>query len=629
MTETDTSPPETEADGPALDLLGDPVPDEDTGGYRVLARKYRPQTFDELIGQDALVRTLTNAIDTGRIAQGYMLTGVRGIGKTTTARIIAKALNCIGPDGTGGPTITPCGVCKHCEEITQDRHIDVLEMDAASQTGVGNVRENIIDGVQYAPASARYKVYIIDEVHMLSTQAFNALLKTLEEPPPHVKFIFATTEIGKVPVTVLSRCQRFDLRRVTAEMLGAHLTTVAEKEGAALEPAAISLIARAADGSVRDGLSLLDRVIAQADTDAAVSAEDVRSLLGLADRAQILDLFDLVMKGDAAAAVTLLDELYNAGAEAGSFVQDLLDITHWLTRLKVTPDTAMAAGFSDTEKDRAADMAAALSMPVLSRAWQMLLKGHGEVRATDGAITALEMLLIRLCYAADLPPPGDLVKALESGGDGAAAAGTSAAQAAGAGESAPTATAGAPLRAVAGGATAHASMPEPEPYPDYEPAPMAETAAVRPAPRSFEEAVALFADNREALLHAHLINDVRLVAFEPGRIEINQETGAPPNLANRVGALLTEWTGERWVVSVSTAAGGASLREQHDGRAAEIRAEAEANPVVRALLDTFPGAEITDIRERGAADSDFADTDIDDPAPAGEPEDGNSEDMDP
>ncbi|HEY0838175.1 MAG TPA: DNA polymerase III subunit gamma/tau, partial [Azospirillum sp.] len=381
--------------------------------YRVLARKYRPTNFDELIGQDALVRTLTNAVGSGRIAQAFMLTGVRGVGKTTTARIIARALNCTGPDGTGGPTINPCGVCDNCRAIAEDRHVDVMEMDAASHTGVDDIRE-IIEGVRYSPVAARYKLYIIDEVHMLSKSAFNALLKTLEEPPAHVKFVFATTEIRKVPVTVLSRCQRFDLRRVDSAVLKEHFTRITEKEGATIEPDAAALIARAADGSVRDGLSLLDQAIALGG--AHVSVVQVRDMLGLADRARVIDLFDSAISAKPAEALDTLAELHRVGADPVVILQDLLDLVHNLTRLKVVPATAADPALPEAERTRGSDMSARLSMPALTRAWQLLLKGLGEVQAAPVPQQALEMIIVRLAYAADLPTPGDLIRQLQNAG---------------------------------------------------------------------------------------------------------------------------------------------------------------------------------------------------------------------
>ncbi|WP_138918715.1 DNA polymerase III subunit gamma/tau, partial [Nitrospirillum viridazoti] len=380
--------------------------------YRVLARKYRPRNFDELIGQDALVRTLRNAIQSGRIHQAYMLTGVRGVGKTTTARIIARALNCIGPDGQGGPTVSPCGVCEQCVSISQDRNVDVIEMDAASNTSVDNIRE-IIEGVRYAPAGARYKVYVIDEVHMLSRSAFNALLKTLEEPPPHVKFVFATTEIRKVPVTVLSRCQRFDLRRVDQGTLQAHFGRIADQESVPVEAEALSLIARAADGSVRDGLSLLDQAIALGG--GTVTGLQVRDMLGLADRTLVVDLFESTLSGKPADALAVLDDLHKRGADPVVIAQDLLDFTHFLTRARVVPGTAQDQGIPEMERVRGGDLAAKLGMPALARAWQILLKGLGEVQQAPVPMQALEMVLIRLAYAADLPSPGDLVRKVMEG----------------------------------------------------------------------------------------------------------------------------------------------------------------------------------------------------------------------
>ena len=386
--------------------------------YQVLARKYRPTTFDDLVGQDTVVRTLTNAIASGRLAQAYMLTGVRGTGKTTTARLIARALNCVGSDGAGGPTASPCGVCEHCRSIAEDRHVDVLEMDAASRTGVDDIRE-LLEGVRYRPTSARNKIYIIDEVHMLSNQAFNALLKTLEEPPEHVKFIFATTEIRKVPVTVLSRCQRFDLRRISAEHLSGLFKDVAGKEGAQVADEALALIARAADGSARDGLSILDQAISQSAIGAGppiVDEAQVRDMLGLADRVQVFDLLDAVLRGDVKTGLDLLANQYVSGADPIVVLQDLLELTHWLTRLKVAPDGADEALVAEAERTRGKDMAVGLSMPVLTRTWQMLLKGLTEARSAPLPLQAVEMTLVRLAYSADLPTPEEAIKALGKGG---------------------------------------------------------------------------------------------------------------------------------------------------------------------------------------------------------------------
>ncbi len=387
--------------------------------YLVLARKYRPSTFAELIGQEALVRTLSNAIEGGRIAHAFLLTGVRGVGKTTTARILARALNCGGPDGEGGPTTEPCGACEHCRAIAEDRHVDVIEMDAASRTGVEDIRE-LIDGVRYRPVSARYKVYIIDEVHMLSKHAFNALLKLLEEPPPHVKFIFATTEVRKLPLTVVSRCQRFDLRRVEAELLVRHLEAILAQEEAQADASALALIARAADGSVRDALSILDQAITHCD--GAIGEAQVRDMLGLADRARVFDLFEAVMAGEIESALDEVKRQYDAGVDPLVVLQDMLELTHWLTRVKVVPEAANAITVPEAERRRGGDLARRLSMPVLARAWQMLLKGLDEARAAPNPLAALDMVLVRLAYVADLPAPAELVAALGDGGKAPAAA---------------------------------------------------------------------------------------------------------------------------------------------------------------------------------------------------------------
>ncbi|HEY7609479.1 MAG TPA: DNA polymerase III subunit gamma/tau [Alphaproteobacteria bacterium] len=566
-------------------------PTEPASPYRVLARKYRPVTFAELVGQDALVRTLTNAIRTGRIAHAFVLTGVRGIGKTTTARIIARALNCVGPDGKGGPTIEPCGVCEHCTAIAQDRHVDVIEMDAASRTGVDDIRD-LIEGVQYRPVRARYKVYIIDEVHMLSKNAFNALLKTLEEPPEHVKFVFATTEIRKVPITVLSRCQRFDLRRLDREQLAAHLISIAAKEKAKIAPDAIALLARAADGSVRDGLSLLDRAIAESDPAAEISAEQVRGMLGLADRSQTLDLFETVMKGAVAEALALARDFYRAGADPLTLVQDLLEVTHGITRLKLVAEQA-AADLSASEAQRAKPLAEKLSVPVLSRAWQMLLKGVNEVQFAPQPMNALEMLLVRLAYVADLPTPGEIVARLQSegAGNGAGAASGGAAAAA----PAPRATA-APIPPTSGRASGNggpraalAQQPRAESTPAAAP-------SAAPAPRaelkSFAELVQLFSERKEASLYADLRMHVHLVRFELGRLEFRPLDRAPSNLPNRVGELLTAWTGQRWMVSVSNEPGEPTLHEQEAARKADAHARALVHPIVKKALAVFPGAAV-------------------------------------
>ncbi len=563
-------------------------------GYRVLARKYRPRGFDELIGQEALVRTLSNAIATNRIAHAFVLTGVRGVGKTTTARIIARALNCVGADGSGGPTVEPCGVCENCTSIAEDRHVDVIEMDAASRTGIDDIRE-LIEGVRYKPVSARYKVYIIDEVHMLSRQAFNGLLKTLEEPPDHVIFVFATTEIRKVPVTVLSRCQRFDLRRIEREQLADHFRMVSGKEAVEIEEEAVDIIARAADGSVRDGLSLLDQAIAL--SGGKITAVQVRDMLGLADRGAVFDLFDAVMSGDIATALERFRTMYRDGVDPIVVLQDLLDLTHWLTRVKIAPDLVNEPGVPEEERVRGAKLSQSLTMPTLTRCWQMLLKGLGETQVAPSSLAAGEMVLVRLVFAADLPPPGDLVKRLqnEKGRESATTPPAAAPQ-----------TSAAPVPASPAGSGASAAIeraPDPEYYPDPEPysdpVPQAQSASEPvQALRSFADVVALFEEKREGILTTHLRQDFHLVHFDVGRIEFRPGPLAPRDLANRIGKLLSEWTGNRWIVSVSDAEGEATLAEKAQAVENQRFAEAEQHPLVNAVKDAFPGAKIIKVNDR-------------------------------
>ncbi|WP_377808540.1 DNA polymerase III subunit gamma/tau [Azospirillum sp. A29] len=562
--------------------------------YRVLARKYRPKTFDELIGQDALVRTLTNAIQSGRIAQAFMLTGVRGVGKTTTARIIARALNCTGPDGTGGPTVSPCGVCDNCRAIAEDRHVDVMEMDAASHTGVDDIRE-IIDGVRYSPVSARYKLYIIDEVHMLSKSAFNALLKTLEEPPSHVKFVFATTEIRKVPVTVLSRCQRFDLRRVDAQVLKEHFTRVTAMEGAGIEGDAASLIARAADGSVRDGLSLLDQAIALAA--GTVTAQQVRDMLGLADRTRVIDLFEAAVSAKPAEAMDILADLHRVGADPVVILQDLLDLVHNLTRLKVVPDSANDPSLPEAERTRGASLSSKLGMPALTRAWQLLLKGLNEVQAAPVPQQALEMVIVRLSYAADLPTPGELIRQFQAQqANGGATGGGGAPMGRGPGGG-PVAVATQSTHAVA--RSMGSAQPQSAPVAQAASAPAAipEGEELSPMPHDFRALVQLFSDRREGALYGYMMETVQLVRMEPGTLELKLRPAAPPTLPAKVGQLLTEWTGQRWIVALSEGPAQPTLAEQDKAEKHRAWAEAEANPVVRAVLDTFSGAKIIDVRD--------------------------------
>ena len=570
---------------------------DSAAAYRVLARKYRPSTFAELIGQEAMVRTLSNAIATGRIAHAFILTGVRGVGKTTTARILARALNCVGPDGSGGATAEPCGRCAQCLAIAEDRHVDVMEMDAASRTGVDDIRE-LTEGVRYRPVSGRYKVYIIDEVHMLSKNAFNALLKTLEEPPPDVKFVFATTEINKVPVTVLSRCQRFSLRRVPVEQLIPHYRRIAEAEGVEVEPAALALIARAADGSVRDGLSLLDQAIALSGGRVAEAA--VRDMLGVADRGLVFDLLESVLRGDAPAALAQMGSLYQGGADPLMVLQDLLDLSHFVTRLKLAPEAGTGDPVAEGDRARARPLAEKLTIPVLARAWQMLLKGLEEVQMAPSPIQAAEMVLVRLAYVADLPAPAELVRSIVAApglagtiggnrGNGAGIASNASAASPATAVAPPSETTS--FQPIAGGALrAVAELPALGIPPAHD-----------PMPQSFAEVIALFDKRREALLRSHLWSDIHLVHFEPGRIEVRPASGAPRDLTNRLGQLLSEWTGSRWLIAVSEAEGEPTRREQEEGRQRDLRNEVTSHPLVQAVLETFPGATIAAVRERFAA----------------------------
>jgi DNA polymerase-3 subunit gamma/tau len=568
--------------------------------YRVLARKYRPAGFDTLIGQEALVRTLTNAFRSGRLAHAYMLSGVRGVGKTTTARIIARALNCVGPDGAGGPTATPCGVCDHCRSIADDRHVDVLEMDAASRTGVDDIRE-LIEGVRYRPTSARYKVYIIDEVHMLSKNAFNALLKTLEEPPEHVRFVFATTELRKVPVTVLSRCQRFDLRRVDAAELAEHLAGIVEKENADVSKPALQLIARAADGSVRDGLSLLDQAISH--SGGAVDEEAVRDMLGLADRTVTFDLLEAVLGGDIKVGLTLLAEQCAAGADPTVVLNDMLELIHWLTRIKIAPESADAPGVPEAERGRGRQMAERLSMADVTRAWQMLLKGLGETRTAPSPLQAAEMVLVRLAYAAGLPTPAEALKTL--GGQAETPAGSR--------------TASKPPVARASGPQPMAPSSSSQRDPSGPRAALAEASPRRspdettelPVPTSFQQVVDLAADHKEAILQGHLTADVQLVRFEPGCIEMCLGERAPSDLPGRLSRFLNEHTALTWLVSISQETGASTLLEQR--RAAENARleEARKHPLVQAVMEIFPGATIDHVRGPRPSHDDPPQTDQD------------------
>jgi DNA polymerase-3 subunit gamma/tau len=550
------------------------------GPYRVLARTYRPQRLSELIGQEALVRTLSNALQSGRLAHAFLLTGIRGVGKTTTARIIARALNCIGPEGSGQPTPEPCGTCEHCVAIAEGRHIDVLEMDAATRTGIDDIRE-IVDSVRYAPTSARYKVYIVDEVHMLSEKAFNGLLKTLEEPPPQAIFIFATTEVRKVPVTVVSRCQRFDLRRIEGERLSRHLAAIAAKEQVAIDPAALALIVRAAEGSVRDGLSLLDQAIALSggDGSTAIGPDQVQDMLGLADRSRVLDLFERVMRGEVKQALDGLSELYDLGAEPEAVVQDLLEVAHWLTRIKVAPDAVHAFGVAEAAAARGRAMAGQLSTPVLARTWQMLLKGLDDLRIAPSPLLAVEMLIVRLGCAADLPPPSEIARLLgERGSSGDASGGGT-----------ETGRVERPIPAAA---------PAPAAGLGSEPAEAAEITD----PQSFAEAVELFRRRGEPILHGWLHEAARLVHFERGRIELSLPVGASSDLTGRVAEMLGRWTRRPWsVVAARSGEPAPTLAEQATAQKhARIDALAEDSRL-KPVLESFPGARIVDVRSSASS----------------------------
>ncbi|WP_341632548.1 DNA polymerase III subunit gamma/tau [Sphingomonas agri] len=540
---------DAESPGLGLDI---PEQSKEAAGaapYRVLARKYRPQRFSELIGQDAMVKTLANAIERGRIAHAFLLTGVRGVGKTSTARLIAKALNCIGPDGKGGPTITPCNACEPCRAIAEGRHIDVIEMDAASHTGVDDIRE-IIDAVRYSSVSARYKIYIIDEVHMLSKNAFNALLKTLEEPPEHVKFLFATTEVNKVPVTVLSRCQRFDLRRIPAEKLAAHFADVAGAEGVDVEPDALGMIARAAEGSARDGLSILDQAIAHGA--GSVSAEQVRDMLGLADRGRVRRLLQLVLAGDAPASLAELDEAHDLGIDPTQLLRGLMESLHLATRSKA--GASADALLSAEEREAAGEMAAALSWGAIHRLWQMLLKGLQDVDVAPDPREAAEMALLRLIHAADMPDPASLIARLSDG------AGT-----------APVA-----------GSAAKGSGP---------------TTRI---PTDFTGLIRAVEGSGKHLLAQQLHDQVGLVRYAPPELVLRPTRPLGADWSRDVAVGLKAATGATWQVSLSDDAGEPSLLDQEKMAEERVRADVLADPNVRAVMDTFPDAELESFSTRGA-----------------------------
>lgn len=551
-----------------------PVPVEQSAAYTVIARKYRPRTFDDLFGQEAMVRTLRNAFASGRIAHAFMLTGVRGVGKTTTARLLARALN-YETDTIHEPTLDLNQEGRHCRSIIEGRHMDVLELDAASRTGVNDMRE-LLDGVRYAPVEARYKVYIIDEVHMLSTGAFNALLKTLEEPPPHAKFIFATTEIRKVPVTILSRCQRFDLRRVEPDVIVKNLEMIADKEGARVESEGMLLIARAAEGSVRDAQSMLDQAIVQAEPGQTVTAASIRDMLGLADRAQTITLFEQVMRGQAGPAIETFRALYNFGAEPGQVMLDLLDHTHGASVAKAIGPQALT--LPKEQAGRLAAVGASVSAGNLARIWQMLLKAHEEVRRAPDAAAACDMALIRLAYAADLPGPEEALKRLQAG-DSLPGAPPSGGGGGGGGMSA----------SMGGGGSVNAqarALAAPQPQ------------ANEPAPtlQSFADVIALIEKKRDIALRLDVERYVRPISFRPGALEYEPAPGAPNNLAQRLVARLKEWTGQPWLIAAQGGGGAESRWEQEKREEREIRAEVETDPFILAVKAAFPGAEVISIR---------------------------------
>jgi len=582
-------------------------------GYRVLARKYRPKDFTDLmVGQEPMVRTLTNAFETGRIAQAYMLTGVRGVGKTTTARILARALN-YKTSEIDKPTIDLKLPGEHCQAIMEGRHVDVIEMDAASHTGIDDIRE-IIEQVRYRPVSARYKVYIIDEVHMLSTAAFNGLLKTLEEPPEHVKFIFATTEIRKVPITVLSRCQRFDLRRISASDLVGLFSTIAAKEGITADEEALAMIARAAEGSARDGLSLLDQAIAHGG--GVVRADTVRAMLGLADRARVVDLFEHVVRGDVTAALSEFGSQYESGASPTVVLTDLADFTHLVTRLKYIPSAAQDASLSEVERVRGAELSTSVSVSTLSRIWQMLLKGIPETENSARPAGAAEMVIIRLAHAAHLPSPEDAARRLAELAEGGPTGTPSHVLTGGSGGDAQASY----RTAVVGGQALDRPqqvVPRPTAHLQSVPAPVSQPqpatlgrVETKPAPvpkvpvRSLEDIAELCTQNRDPKLKALLRSYVRLVSLEPGRLEINLPSEAPKTLAGDLQRRLEEWTEIRWMVILSREAGKPTLAETESSNREARLLDARQDPDVAAILARFPGARITDVRIRAAGNED-------------------------
>lgn len=571
------------------------TPNEANAEYRVLARKYRPNDFEGLIGQEAMVRTLRNSFASGRIAQAWMLTGVRGVGKTTTARILARGLN-FESESQKAPTVDVTEYGTHCEAIIQGRHVDVIEMDAASNTSIEDVKQ-IIDSARYAPVSARYKVYIIDEVHMISDKAFNALLKTLEEPPPHVKFIFATTEIRKVPVTILSRCQRFDLRRVETDVLTAHLGSIATQEGVSVEDEALQIVARAAEGSVRDSLSIMDQAIAYSSD--GVSAQQVRDMLGLADRARVIHLFETLMGGQMAEALSELRHQYNAGAEPVAILSDLATFNHLITRMKFVPDLQNDPSLSQEEREKGADFASGLNVRVLSRTWQMLLKGIQEVQMSNRQIEAAEMVLIRIAHAADLPSLDEALKKLNDG-DGAPSGVAPQHNGGGGGQpSGPTANAmaqnAAPSRVTSGG-TVMALAAENHAYAVPEPQLVEEAIQAGLQINHFDDLMALVGEKRDMQLKIALKNDVIPISIKNGQFEFALRDGANKKIVNELQEKLLFWTGQRWVITISNEhAGGETLAQQQKAAYDALIEEVRRDPEIDQILSAFPGATISDV----------------------------------
>ena len=545
--------------------------------YKVLARKYRPETFKDLVGQAAMVQTLQNAFEADRIAQAFILTGIRGTGKTTTARIIAKGLNCIGLDQNGGPTIEPCGKCSNCTAIIKGNHVDVMEMDAASRTGVDDIRE-IIESIYYKASSGRFKVYIIDEVHMLSNNAFNALLKTLEEPPEHVKFIFATTEIRKVPVTVLSRCQRFDLRRIEPEEMMALLQKIAGSEGVNVSEDALRMITRAAEGSARDATSLLDQAISHGG--GSSDAKHVRAMLGIADRGRVLDLFEMIMQGDAASALNELGSQYSDGADPIVILKDLAEITHWISVAKITPDINEDPTVTPDERMRGVEFSKLLSMRVLTRMWQMLIKSLDEIAVAPSPIMAAEMIIIRLTHAADLPPTEDLIKKIESKLQGASK-----------GKNLET-----PSKNMGAHVNSHEIFqPKQNNASNLKVATAADEGIEILSYTKFEDILELVKQNRDVKLLVDIENGLRLVTYRPGYIEFTPTEFAPANLAQRLSNRLKEWTGSRWAVSVVQNGEAETIFEKKEKDAKELETEAYAHPFVKEALVQFPAARIVNV----------------------------------